>query len=764
MPTFNPYHFIPAKAERHDGDLEKSRFLMGDHHVRHDKYCKETFSGRIVCRLTTQSPIFVGGVRSREGAIERPAESTHFELPDKPGLPAIPASTLRGVISSLSEAAANSTLRVLADEMYSFRKQRNPDEALSAIGMVIVENNNGNVVYKLRPLTLPTIKTKPGKDVEITDVNLKELFPVPNLKVYIGNSYSIRRADFYRTYRDDAPEYYGLQLTRREWNQNFGIDFDTAQHRKNTKNNVSFLLGQKAKSNEAPMKWDKINKTDRETIYTRGIIRTLGCWGERNDKIPENKTHEIFIPYPENEAEYWPLFEITPLAVERFHDLSDQRTRARTGENDEPVLPFEPKDTIRNLRPIDKNDRRFRLKTGDLVYFKHTGNKITEISLSSIWRGRVEKSGQRATTHDFFKSITQGPGKINQELLPFHPDRQWITLAEQIYGFVQQSKKDSNTDSTTNCNDYDEYLALAGRVWFSHALIKKYEGDSAYLESVTLKILDTPKPPSPSLYFFKSKGKPAYIPKRELQPGSCTPQGRKFYLHDRSALIGQKPSQPWKSHKQWTMDDPSKKDDRFKQKVQITPVKAHSVFYFHVDFVNLSRLDLGMLLFALQPSPEFRHKIGMGKSIGLGTVKIEPVGFFNIDRASRYTSDGLFSQRYQQYWKKNREDWPDLYQKLKGTIEFADLESVKNEFANSIDPDILNAMKLIGEKDYQPVQTPLIEGGTMEEETFKWFVMNERGNDGEENASDVVQQFLKPLTATSVKIEPFQKHPFYPKQ
>ena len=122
--------------------------------------------------------------------------------------------------------------------------------------------------------------------------------------------------------------------------------------------------------------------------------------------------------------------DISAEVIERFYDLADQRT----DDEKDHLLPYEPKDTIRNL---DGNNRKFRLKDGDLVFFKNQGPFITEISLSSVWRGRVEKiingKATKATTYDFFRYVNTEPNKINEELLPFNSNREYVTLAEQIF-------------------------------------------------------------------------------------------------------------------------------------------------------------------------------------------------------------------------------------------------------------------------------------------------------------------------------------------
>ncbi|MBK9316282.1 MAG: TIGR03986 family CRISPR-associated RAMP protein [Acidobacteria bacterium] len=759
MPVYNPYHFVPVKPERHPGDMEIAVFDSGKHQITHDRYVADTYSGRIVCRLTTKSPIFVGGNREEDGTLEKPACVRHFELKDEEDKPAIPATSLRGLISSIAETAANSALRVLEDQLYSFRKLMDPQDALSAIGMIIIKKENGEEKFYLRPLTLPTITVAPGQPAKLQSPFRPQLYSIPNLKVYIGDKDSIRSEDFYRTYKHDSPVYFGLEMQTRAWNPDGTLDFDHQQHRKDINNHLGFLIGQKQLSTATPRPWDEVPAHEKNTKYTRGILRVLGCWGDREDKIPTTKKHEIFIPYPENEVDTWPLFEITNEAIETFYDLADQRTK----EEKELLLPFEPKDTVRNTDP---KERRFRLKSGDLVYFRPEGLKIAEISLSSIWRGRVEKTingvRHRATTHDFFRKVSQNQNETNHELLPFHADRKLITLAEQIFGFVQQDRKRASNEPAPATDEHQSNRALSGRVWFSHARMHSHNGDSAYLAPVTLKILDTPKPPSPSMY-FKRRGPAGFIAKRDLKPGGCLPQGRKFYLHHREAIQWNGNNQPpWASSRQWHENTGVSKDNHFKQKVRITPVRANSVFYFHLDFDNLSTVDLGLLLYALQPTPDFLHKIGMGKSIGLGTIQIEPVGVFLVDRAFRYSVDGLFETRYARSWVNDQENWPDDYRSLNAREEFTEIESLRDKFAETIDPDILKALKLLGNQTYANVTTPLESGGTPEEETFRWFVINDRGKDDDKN--EVNKQFLKPLDHNSNSIDKLREHPWYPNQ
>src|SRR5439155_27249541 len=125
--------------------------------------------------------------------------------------------------------------------------------------------------------------------------------------------------------------------------------------------------------------------------YVRGFVRALAS-DERRSHFPKERRYELFIPYPDG-ADRWKTIPIRQEVVDRFHDLADQRTEDHRTDED-PLLPFHPLGTLRNENPKNEKDLTFRLKTGDLVYFRpnEDGKEIGEISLSAIWRGRVDQS------------------------------------------------------------------------------------------------------------------------------------------------------------------------------------------------------------------------------------------------------------------------------------------------------------------------------------------------------------------------------------
>lgn len=67
----------------------------------------------------------------------------------------------------------------------------------------------------------------------------------------------------------------------------------------------------------------------------------------------------------------------------------------------------------------------------------------------------------------------------------------------------------------------------------------------------------------------------------------------------------------------------------------IRPMKPGAKFVGKIRFENLTDIELGALLFALDLPKKCYHKLGMGKPYGLGSVKITPELWIS-DRKSRY--------------------------------------------------------------------------------------------------------------------------------
>jgi CRISPR-associated protein (TIGR03986 family) len=699
------------------GDVDaKAFFDEANHgHVTHDRYLDGSFSGRVLCRLTAEDP-FVVGARQVEG----PGGSHTIEPFMVNKRPAIPASSLRGLISSIAEAASNSALRVLNDKALSVRMTM--DEALPAIGMVREETVNGKAIRVLQPLTLPMNlpwnsagrnailpndclgiyeKCSPPAYVEgyrkIPNPDPRERRPLPGVEPSPGTFLAMQRPLSFSS--DNKREFWWAKLRSFSFTRGT-VSFPTGGQRLNSFNQ-SHLVGSQI---DDLLSEKEYQIKGRPQDYTRGILRVLGFEGHEKE-IPHGKKHEIFIPFsPEQEdINRAKTFEMK-MALSAFERLAAERRSEQ--REDEAYLPFDLK------RPALATKKEIRLRDGDLVFFKASGGRITEIALSSIWRKGKE------TVHAYFASVSP-------ELLPMNSNRQTISLAEQLFGFVEEMKKGKAEERTAQ-----SARALAGRVRFSFGFLDPavQEGDFwEYDEPKPLKLLSSPKLPCPALYFYQQGG--GYIMKRQLTVGRHFPQGRKFYLH-------RKPSEqdPWLAQ----IDGG---DKHAKQRLYARPVKKDSIFYFHVEFHNLSKDELALLCYALRPSEKFRHKLGLGKPIGLGKVQIEPLGLFYVPRTRRYKNDTLSDFRFLALRDGLTASWPwtkkeeERYACEAATAplvgaERGDLKTFKElqkTCRDAMDERIRWAIELIGDPGSItdiPVHYPRLHDQG-EEELYRWFMENE---------------------------------------
>ncbi len=691
----NPYHFVPLPAAptgpgRHP--LGKDPFELPPQ-ATHDRYVADTFSGQITCRLTTITPLVIGGVQTGNP----PKCVNPFTAPGQPDRPLIPGSALRGLISSIAEAASDSAFRVLTDRIFSYR--RSMAEGLSALGLIVESNGE----LRLHPLVEPHMESVDSTNFDLRDALPKDqadysaMFAVPLWKVYFGNAQTIRVPQFLDRYHtNSAPHggpFYALAKT--------AVSRKIKTRHRARQLDLHFALGYETDAEPEP--WD--DQKHNETTHIRGILRVLGVSSETRKTGMPTRKHEFFIPFSRQREDELrsgkaPTFPILPEALERFQQLADERTQEADEDTlSEDLLPFTPHGQTRSAKGVPKDpqrpERAYYLKPGDVVFFRPTedGRAVAEISLSSIWRGRVEQGREgakrAARVSDFIASA-------DPALLPLGDLRKThLTPAELLFGFVE----------------HEGQRALAGRVRFLDAAPCEGQKDLLHPEWVDLQILNSPKPPSPNFYFRKRAGA-GWIRKSALNLKDHQIQGRKFYLHTQNPAAATRPDDP-----RWTMHRENVDSRRYdKMRVRVRPILAGEAFEFRVRFDNLNRFELGMLLHALHPSDGFHHKLGLGKPLGLGTVKIEWVNLEVVDRTARYITTALTAPRAAT--AKDPQPFVDDY--------LAALRAADPKLAS------LNALLALGNPDKvrHPVHYPQVAGSNpgdaaFEQDRYAWFMQND---------------------------------------
>ncbi len=199
---------------------------------------------------------------------------------------------------------------------------------------------------------------------------------------------------------------------------------------------------------------------------------------------------------------------------------------------------------------------------------------------------------------------------IGQHIPQALQDKSNIDLAEAIFGKINGNGK-----------------TFASRVFFEDAFCNQKKED-AEMGVAHPQVLSSPKPTTFQHYLEQKPDNLKDHPKNLAHYNSnANIRGNKLYWH--------------KSGNGWQEHDTEKIEKHKSQYNQINPLKADTTFTSRIRFENLSSVELGALLFALELPKGCCHKFGMGKSLGLGSVKTAPILFIS-DRTNRYTS--LFAE------------------------------------------------------------------------------------------------------------------------
>ena len=266
--------------------------------------------------------------------------------------------------------------------------------------------------------------------------------------------------------------------------------------------------------------------------------------------------------------------------------------------------------------PFDK--KRGCLVDGRPVFYVESGNQVVAFGHCPNFRIPARLAGgsvRAATPLDFVPAALRHSAETD--------------LAEAMFGYVEPAEQKGRP------------VARAGRVSVSDAHLEAGQCDVwVSQEPITPRILATPKPTTFQHYLVQTEPDR----RQELRHyGSATPdetviRGHKLYWH-----------KPGLQPEDW-MENPdsieTEKADT--QHTWVKPVREGTAFYFRVTFEDLSDVELGALAWILDTagSNAYRLKLGMGKPLGLGSVKVKADPHIT-DRASRYaqllTADGWYA-------------------------------------------------------------------------------------------------------------------------
>lgn len=355
-----------------------------------------------------------------------------------------------------------------------------------------------------------------------------------------------------------------------------------------------------------------VDRIDKIGVYpNRGWLVTSGNMLETNrtDGRTNRKNHVVVLERGTGEI---------PIDRQAVIDYRSGLTEFQKGPTD--IQPI-------NKRPF--SEQMGMLKDGRPVFFCEPvrGEAIHFFGHSPnfrvpYWRRDVKHA---ATPIDLIPlEIRRGQDDTNQPPV--------TDIAEALFGHVSRNTSD------------DSRKPIAGRVFFSDAVLQSEQENVLYNEPLTPQILATPKPTTFQHYLVQTqperiqtgtvvRGNPIYqLPLAHYQsnvPDETVARGHKLYWHK-----GGQPDIKLPSYQLETNES---------QKTRIRPVKPGTIFTFTIHFENLSDRELGSLLWVLQLAADDRYRLslGMGKPLGMGAVKIESKVVLS-NREERYTT--LFSE------------------------------------------------------------------------------------------------------------------------
>jgi CRISPR-associated protein (TIGR03986 family) len=562
-----PYNFVP---------LPEAVFTPAEEPAAQDRYHENRHTGYIKLDIKTETPLYVRcayppnvPVDEKTGKPDfaKQPEGQNFFHRGNPAVPVIPGSSLRGMTRSLVEILTSARIAGVFDKTLTHRGVGD----MTSMGS------------KYRNRTLGPNQTQLPK--------MKFEYPVKNLRGgYLerkGNAWCIR----------PAVEHLGESFIH--------IEETTIVNRlgslpslgrcdiyvqPESRNDAHPRTNPRLKLNLAVAK--TISQTNGGTLQKATLVisgfmesKHLHCaiYDKNNDADP------ILIPQT-----LWELYE--------------QDSRISRGDNTE-------------TRHLDQEGH------GAPLFYLMEGNKLVFFGPTMMLRLPYPNALEAFVSPEEARGITEKE----------RADEAY-DLAETIFGTVRpQSQR-----------------IMAGRVFFSDAVWAATDTDPFLCEGATERfipqILATPKPTSFQIYLNQPQAKDKTdrngnkkqdgdLVKSYYDANGTVIRGFKQYWHKKSLKTN---SLIFRDENAVFSDagiDAFRKDDKgteyhrgargrwqrpSTQHTAIRPVKSGVAFSGRVYFENLSDRELGALLTALGLPPSKRHKLGMGKPLGLGTVKLIP--------------------------------------------------------------------------------------------------------------------------------------------
>lgn len=652
-------------------------------------------SGRLRCTLTAVTPLFVSdseAVKSDTPKEREHVEHRSFRFYRHGDRPAIPASSLRGMIRSLFEAATNSCM-ILMDGRRRLTRHVLPAEGWRLVPGRVIERD-GELALELYPGATPLTPDRRPDGAQYAAWVPRYLGRTLRGKQNApGDTLYAQRVNV----RDDLEPFAGepcwalLQLY---------------QHPRKQFRFYSVVALEKDRK--------ALPRPGRDQIVGRGYLHLT------NQNI-ENKHDERFFFLPEGRTP--DVIGLSETVVGEYeHLIRDyqenhrEEFRKRVAAGLDPEVP-DTRDSDRRKHKsglsrhvVDGRSRH--LTAGTTVYAligdpnhprDRTLRLLAPVALPRVfYRDHIDGRLPYAWTGD--ESAADLPGNLAPCI-----DAEHLCPACRTFGWVAPPAAQL---------DEQDQAAYAGRLRFSLGTLI---GEARSLPPVALAILSTPKPTTKRFYLARGTGQgypaagsdPTWNEQSDNE-GWDDPhnfiRGRKFYRHHHPGV--QMKEQEYRRANGRTDDQNRTIRD---------PLASDCRFSFEIDFENLAALELGALLWSLELDGQACHRLGYGKPLGFGSVRLSIDDLQLIDPAARYASAEPDAGRCRVTDRKA--DYVRVFQEAmaahypEGDKGFASL------------PNISDLLALLSRSPEDlPIHYPRTgQIPDAEGKNFEWFVANTRG-------------------------------------
>jgi CRISPR-associated protein (TIGR03986 family) len=618
------------------------------------------YSGRITCSLEAKTPLFVSDSEKVEMDEKTGHKSYRFFRLDKKL--AIPASSLRGMLRNVYEAVTNSCFSVFdSNRRLSYRMKA--ADSLNLTPALVTKNADDSWVLRLLPGTSQLEAGQAATSIDIQPAAW--IFRYPKSANNRRNVVSI-------------PE--GLKHGSSCWAVMVEEDY-CKKGKKLFKywNVVELFTSEQDATNY--FNTVQVNQNQRK-IYAEGWLYLSG-------KTIENKHDERFFFRSANVK----LPETVIFKDEKRQEYESLVTEYK--DNHEKNLPQKMKEYSKFI--IDAwrlND--CRPKDGDLVYAKLKGPNdnptvdfVTPVSISRLQYQRSLSSFIPEYLHKC---------ELIETLCP----------ACRLFGWVKEEPQ--NSKSLKN-NSQKQQVARVGRLKFTNALLTTV---NYKYESIPVNVLSQPKPTTGYFYLWPKEGINLTRIINQDYHADAWIRGRKFYRYN-----------PELKKEEYILPGTPQDDQSRTLCDVLIPAKGREIiFEFEIFFDNLSKVELGALLWSLTLDNKGYHRLGYAKPYGFGSVLLSINSLEVRNNIQRYTQLGCSG-----------------YRKIDKIEQQRLIADFKDEMAGIYDNDfdklhnIVDMFSILGVKGSKlPIHYPRSQRKALSEDdrkdtkklNFNWFIGNKR--------------------------------------